>query len=150
MIFTSCMQFKQNSKTFKMKKILFLFLTLGIMTACSKDDDSSDNTTTKATIVLKDANGSAVSNVVVYAYEEDNWELNGDETFFADYQASSNNEGKAEFSNIYSDLDFNEINNYQNTFRFSAHYTLGGISKTKVVAITFNKGDNKTETLTLN
>ncbi len=120
------------------------------MTACSKDDDSSDNTTTKATIVLKDANGNAVSNVVVYAYEEDNWELNGDETFFADYQASSNNEGKAEFSNIYSDLDFNEINNYQNTFRFSAHYTLGGISKTKVVAITFNKGDNKTETLTLN
>ena len=51
------------------------------MTACSKDDDSSDNTTTKATIVLKDANGSAVSNLVVYAYEEDNWELNGDDTF---------------------------------------------------------------------
>ena len=51
---------------------------------------------------------------------------------------------------ISCDKDFNEINNYQNTFRFSAHYTVGGISKTKVVAITFNKGDNKTETLTLN
>ena len=133
-----------------MKKILFLFLTLGILSACSKDDDSSDNTTTSATITLKDANGNPVSNVVVYAYEEDNWDMNGDAPFFADYQASSNSEGKAVFANIFSDVNFNDINNFQNTFRFSAHYTLSGVDKTKVVAITFNKGDNKSETLILN
>ncbi len=133
----------------KMRKILFLFLTLGLITACSSDDSSSDNATS-ATINLKDASGNPLPNVVVYAYSEVTWEMMGDEPFFSDFQASSDSQGKAVFESIDSETIFHDINNYQNTFRFSAHYTLGGVEKTKVVAITFKKGNNKTETLTLN
>jgi hypothetical protein len=133
-----------------MKKFLFLFLSCAVLTACSSDDSSSTNSTTKAVIILKSTNGAPVSNVVVYAYDQINWEMSGDETFFADFQASSNSEGSATFNNIFSDTGFNQINNFTNTFRFSAHYALNGINKTKVVAITFQKGDSKTETITLN
>ena len=44
---------------------------------------------------------------------------------------------------------FNDLNNNQNNFRFSAHYTLNGTSKKKVTAITFNKGEQKTATIIL-
>lgn len=133
-----------------MKKIIFMFLLLGIATACSSDDDSSNSSKTKAIIKLQDSDGEAVSNVMVYAYEETTWEVIGDQTNFADYQAASNNNGEAIFENIHSETAFSELNNYQNTFRFSAHYTLNETEKTKVVSITFNKGDTKTETLILN
>jgi len=133
-----------------MKKFLFLFLSFAVLTACSSDDSSSTNSTTKAVIILKSTTGTTVSNVVVYAYDETTWEIIGEQTQFADFQASSDSEGKATFNNIFSDTGFNQINNFTNTFRFSAHYTLNGINKTKVVAITYQKGDSKTETITLN
>ena len=133
-----------------MKNFLFLFLSFAVLTACSSDDSSSTNSTTKAVLILKSTTGTPVSNVVVYAYDEINWELIGDETQFADFQASSDSEGKATFNNIFTNTTFYEINNFTNTFRFSAHYTLNGVDKTKVVAITFKKGESKAETITLN
>lgn len=133
-----------------MKKILFLFLSFAVLTACSSDDSSSSTSKTKAVITLKYSNGAVVPNVVVYAYNQTNWEMSGDEIFFSDFEASSDSEGMATFDNIFTDTSFHEINNYTNTYRFSAHYTLNGVDKTKVVAITFKKGDSKTETIILN
>ncbi|WP_051364379.1 hypothetical protein [Flavobacterium limnosediminis] len=134
-----------------MTKNLILFLILGIVTACSKDDSSENTTpTTTATIILKDAGGNAVPNVEVYAYEENNWILNNDNPSFADFTVTSNSEGKAIFSNIDVNDNFNESNNYYNNFKFSVHYTLDGSDIAKIVAIPFNKNDNKTATLILN
>ena len=134
-----------------MKKLIFLFLSFAVLSACSSDDDStSDNSKTKATITLKNSSGDAVPNIVVYAYEQDTWEVIGDQPLFADFQASSDSQGIATFANITSQTNFNDINNNTNTFRFSAHYTLNGASKKKVIAITFKKGDTKSETIILN
>ena len=133
-----------------MKKLLGLFLAVITLTACSSDDSSSSNSKTKAMITLQKTSGEPISNLTVYAYEQDTWEVIGDKPLFADFQAASDSQGVATFSNIYKETSFNSINNNTNTFRFSAHYTLNGIDKIKVVAITFQKGDTKSETLILN
>jgi hypothetical protein len=134
-----------------MKKLIFLFLSFAVLSACSSDDDSaSDNSKTKATITLKNASGEAVSNIVVYAYDETTWEVIGDNPLFADFQAASDSQGISNFENIFSVIAFSEINNFQNTFRFSAHYTLNGNAKTKNIAITFAKGETKSGTIILN
>lgn len=132
-----------------MKKILFLFAFIGILSACSSDDNSTAKVT-KATLALKDASGQSVSGITVYAYDQDTWEVIGDNPLFAEGQAASDANGNAIFNNIEYANSFNDINNNQNTFRFSAHYTLGGTAKTKVTAITFTKGEQKTESVTLN
>lgn len=133
-----------------MKKLFFLFLSLAALTACSSDDNSSNNSKTKAIITLKNSANNAASNVVVYAYNQTTWEVIGDQIQFADFQASSDSQGLATFENIFSDAAFNSINNYQNTFRFSVRYTINGDNKTKFIPITFNKGETKTGTITLN
>ena len=132
-----------------MKKLFFFFLSFAVLTACS-NDDSTSSSKTKATIVLTDASGTAVPNVVVYAYTEDTWEVIGDNPLFADFQVASDSEGNAIFNDIFSDGSFNSINNNTNTFRFSVRYTLNGNNKTKFVAVTFKKGDTKTQALILN
>lgn len=131
-------------------KFLFLFLTLGILaSSCSSDDDSSNNTVTTAKIKLTNLSGQPVSGIVVYAYDETTWELIGSNPQFAEFQASSDNNGDAFFSNLTSDANFNQINNYIQTFRFTVSYTLNGVEKNKVKAITFNRGDKKTDTIVL-
>lgn len=132
-----------------MKKLLSLFLIIGMITSCSSDDDSGKDEITSAKIILNDANGQPVSGIVVYAYDEDTWEIIGDDPQFADFQAASNNAGEAVFTNLTSSTTFSELNNFSHTFRFSAHYSLGGVDKMKVKAITFSLGDDKTDHLIL-
>lgn len=131
------------------KTIFFIFI-ISCFISLFKRWRISSNTKTKAIITLKNSANNAVSNVVVYAYNETTWEVIGDKTQFADFQSSSNSEGIATFENIFSEAAFNSINNYQNTFRFSVRYTLNGDNKIKFIPVTFNKGETKTGTITLN
>ena len=85
----------------------------------------------------------------MYVYDEDKWEMMGDSPNMATGQAASDENGVARFSNLEYPTVFNQINNNQNTMRFSAHYSLNGVNKTKVKAITFSKGDSKSTTLYL-
>ncbi|ELV7526166.1 hypothetical protein QMU91_002391 [Flavobacterium psychrophilum] len=119
--------------------------------SCSKDDDEKKVETpiTKATIILKKTNGDFVPGIVVYAYDQSKWQVTGDNPTFADGQASSDANGNAVFSNIEYTNSFNDLNNNQNTFRFSAHYSLNGVNKTKVTSITFTKGEQKTQNVIL-
>ena len=133
-----------------MKKILLLFLTIGVLTSCSSDDDnSSEDNTTSAKITLQNSNGDPQSGIIVYAYNETTWQVIGDDPFFADFQVASGNNGNAKFSNLTTDATFSELNNFTQTYRFSVHYTLNGTDKTKVKAISFNLGDHKSETIIL-
>ena len=134
-----------------LKTALLVVVTI-FSISCSKDDDEKqtvESTITKATLVLKKTNGDFVPGIVVYAYDQDTWQVMGDNTNFADGQASSDANGNAVFSNIEYPTSFNDVNNNQNTFRFSAHYSLNGVDKTKVTAITFKKGEQKTQTVLL-
>lgn len=127
-----------------------LFLLIGTLIACSSDDDSGSNdTVTSIELTLEDTNGDPVSGIVVYAYDEDTWSVIGDDPQFADFQASSDSNGVATFSNLTTDLNFSELNNFTQTFRFSAYYTINGNETNKVTAISFNRGDDKTQTVTL-
>lgn len=137
-------------KTKFLKAVLFT-LVIGSAISCSKDNDNGVATqVTNANIILKKSNGDAASGIVVYAYDQSTWDVLGDNPLFAEGQASSNSNGNAFFSNLEYPTSFNAVNNNQNTFRFSAHYSFNGVNKKKVIAVTFNKGDQKTETLILN
>jgi hypothetical protein len=129
-------------------KISFLsLLTVVFLTSCSKDKE--DENTTSATIILKDSNNRAVSGIEVYAYDQSKWTVVGDEPNLATFQSASDDDGIAIFNNLYNPIYFSEINNYTNTFRFSAHYSLNGVNKTKVKAVSFKMGESKTETIIL-
>lgn len=133
-----------------MKKMFTLFLLIGTLIACSSDDDSGSNdTVTSLELTLEDTNGNPVSGIVVYAYDQNTWSVIGDNPQFADFQASSDSNGVATFSNLTTDLNFTELNNFTQTFRFSAYYTINGNNTNKVTAISFNRGDDKTQTITL-
>ena len=133
-----------------MKNIITLIFLIGTLISCSTDDDGNEqDNVTSARITLQNVNGSPASGVVVYAYDETTWQLFGDSTQFADFQVASDNNGIANFTNLTTDLNFNELSNFTETYRFSAHYTLSGNPKTKIKAITFNLGDDKTDTLVL-
>ena len=133
-----------------MKNIITLIFLIGTLISCSTDDDGNEqDNVTSARITLQNVNGSSASGVVVYAYDETTWQLFGDSTQFADFQVASDNNGLANFTNLTTDLNFNELSNFTETYRFSAHYTLSGNPKTKIKAITFNLGDDKTDTLVL-
>mgnify|MGYP006423146883 FL=1 len=134
-----------------LKRILFTFLLITFLNSCSDSDDgvsSQQGGETTAEITLKDASGDTVSGIVVYAYNEESWDLFGDDTQFADHQAASNDNGIASF-NLSSNLDFSELNNFTQTFRFSVHYSINDVNETKVKAITFEEGDSKSETIIL-
>ena len=103
---------------------------------------------TNSTIQLTDSNNKAVSGVIVYVYTNTHWQVIGDNTLFADGQSASDNNGKTVFSDMEYAAAF--ITSNQETFTFSAHYSLGGVNKTKTKSITFSKGDSKTDTMILN
>lgn len=126
-------------------KLTILFILFSF--SCSSDDDKGS--VTKATIEIKNTSNQPVSNITVYAYTQETWMVIGDDPFFADGQATSDNQGKAIFSNLEYPTAFNAINNNQNNFRFSAYYVLNNVNKTKMISINFNKGDNKTGTIIL-
>ena len=133
-----------------MKKILLLFLTIGILTSCSSDDDnSSEDNVTSAKITLTNSNGDAQSGIVVYAYNESTWSVIGDDPLFADFEVATGNDGIATFSNLTTDTTFNELSNFTQTYRFSVHYSLNGTDEIKVKAISFDLGDDKTDTIIL-
>jgi hypothetical protein len=85
----------------------------------------------------------------VYAYDESTWSVIGDNPLFADFQAASDSNGVATFSNLITDLNFSELNNYTQTFRFSTYYSIDGENTIKVTAITFNRGDDKSQIIIL-
>ena len=115
--------------------------------SCSKDDDKSTSVTS-ATIILKNTSGQPVEGITVYSYSEDSWEVEADNSFFSNQNVVSNAEGKSTFSNLeYTGTFFPNEN--QETYRFSAHYSLGGVNKKKAVGMTFNKGENKTINITI-
>ncbi|MFI8379087.1 hypothetical protein [Leeuwenhoekiella sp. NPDC079379] len=132
-----------------MKKLLLVLVTISLLSSCSSDDNASENKITTAAITLTDSNGEAVSGIVIYAYNETTWSVIGDDPQFADFQAASDNDGIAVFSNLTTVINFSELNNYSQTFRFSAHYSLNGTNKIKVKAISFNLGDTKSDTIVL-
>ena len=133
-----------------MKKNLLLIFVITLLIACSSDDDSgSDDKITSAEITLINENNEPISGVMVYAFQESTWEVIGDDPNFANFEKVSNEEGIAVFSNLTTDLTFNEISNYQQTFRFSVHYTQNDIEKVKVKAISFDLGDDKSEQIIL-
>lgn len=130
-----------------MKKILLLSISILMFVSCSKDDDKSTSVTS-ATIILKNTSGQPVEGITVYSYSEDSWEVEGDNSFFSNQNVVSNAEGKSTFSNLeYTGTFFPNEN--QETYRFSAHYSLGGVNKKKAVGMTFNKGENKTINITI-
>ena len=140
-----------------MKKFLMytavLLLTAITTFACSKDKDDKDENskvTTSVTIQLRDLLGNPIKGIRVYAYDEATWEVIGDIPLHASFQVVSDDAGNATFTNLDKGTQFTTLNNYTNTFTFSAHYTLNNNSKTKRVSITLKKGDNKTEKLVLN
>jgi hypothetical protein len=136
-------------KTNFYKATLFAFLTV-LVISCSKDDDNEvEKSITSASLILKKSNGDLVAGISVYAYDQDIWQLIGDNTNFANGQSASDANGNAAFSNLEYPTIFNDINNNQHTFRFSAHYSLNGVNKKKVTTITFQKGDQKTQNITL-
>lgn len=124
-----------------MKKILFGLLAVSTiaLTACEKEETKT-NQTTNATITLK-SNTGTVSGITVYAYDQTTWDMHGDEKLFSKGQATSNDDGNAIFSNIEYPAVFNSINNNQNNFTFSAHYSKSGVNRTKSKSVTVNKGD---------
>ncbi len=133
-----------------MKKILILFLTIGIFTSCSSDDDNNtEDNATSAKITLVNINGDEQSGIVVYAYDESTWSVIGDDPFFANFQVATESDGIATFTNLTTDTTFNELTNFTQTYRFSVHYTLNGTDNVKVKAITFDVGDDKTDTIIL-
>ena len=133
-----------------MKKILLLFLTIGILTSCSSDDDNNtEDNATSAKITLVNINGDEQSGIVVYAYDESTWSVIGDDPLFADFQVATESDGIATFTNLTTDTAFNELTNFTQTYRFSVHYTLNGTDNVKVKAITFDLGDDKTDTIIL-
>lgn len=129
-----------------MKRILLLLVAIVTIVACKKDDEESSKSSnhTSAVISLEDSSGDPVSNVVVYAYDENTWQVIGDDPFFADFESASDASGIAEFSNLESPTRFNTVTNNTHTFRFSAHYSINGSDRVEVVAITFDKGERKT------
>jgi hypothetical protein len=134
-----------------LKASILAFITIFTI-SCSKDEEKQAETPapiSKATIVLKKTNGDFASGITVYAYDQSKWQVTGDNPTFANGQAASDANGNAVFSNIEYTNVFTELNNNQNNFRFSAHYILNGVSKKKVTTITFVKGEQKTQNVTL-
>ena len=133
------------------KKSILLLVTIFTI-SCSKDEEKKTEvvaTITKATLVLKGTNGTPVSGITVYAYDQDTWQAFGDNSTFADGQAASDANGNAVFANIEYNNTFTDLNNNQNNFRFSAYYSVNGVNKRKVTTITFNKGEQKTQSVIL-
>lgn len=134
-----------------MKKLIIALLAISLLYFCKKEEEPASEpiVITNVVISLKNNNNEAVSGITVYAYTQDTWQTIGDNPLHAQGEVTSNAEGKAFFSNIEYPNAFHDLNNNQNNFRFSAHYSLGGSNKKKVISITFNKGDSKSGEIVL-
>lgn len=130
-------------------KFTFFLLLIVFFFSCSKEEENPELPITKATIVLKSLTGAPVNAVIVYAYNQNTFETQGDKKAFANGQVASDGNGNAVFANLEYINTFSDLNNNQNVFRFSAHYNLNGVDKQKVTAITFIKGEQKTQTVFL-
>lgn len=119
-----------------------------MLTSCLSNDYIL-NKKTSAKITLQNSNGEIKPRITIYAYDERTWETIGDNPQFANFQVASGNDGIATFTNLTTDF-FNKLSNFTQTYRFSVHYNLNGTDVTKVKAITFNLGDDKSGTIILN
>lgn len=129
---------------------LFLGIALfGLFISISSCEKEEEDEITSLVLTLTDTNNNPVSGVVVYAYDENTWAIIGDDPLFADFQAASNSSGIATFPDLTSATRFSSLNNNTHTFRFSAHYSVNGVNRYKVTAISFVLGDDKSQTVIL-
>lgn len=128
-----------------MKKILSLVCIALFAISCSDDDSSTS--TTSATVIVKDADGDVVSGLKVYSYQDTIWEGFGDESQFADGSAITNSNGVAKFDDLNYLGTF--MQNKQENFYFSAHYSIGNKNYKVAKGETFKIGQSKTITITL-
>ncbi|MBS1764000.1 MAG: hypothetical protein JSS90_03410 [Bacteroidetes bacterium] len=113
-----------------MKETLFglLAISSNTLTSCEKEEITK---TTTANIKQTSAT-STVSRITFYTNDQDARNIHGDNKSFATGQPTSNSDGIVVFSKMDYPTVFNSINNSQNNFRFSTHYSVNGIYKTKV------------------
>ena len=133
-----------------MKKIIFTICVFLTLASCEKDEILNQitfPTKTGVKITLKNTSDQFVSGISVYAYTNEVYATNGDNTANANQTIISNTEGKANFSNIEYANTFSGTN--IQSYQFSAHYTLNSVAKTKVVPLTLNQGEVKNLTIIL-
>ena len=130
-------------------KIILLLLINSVLLSCNTDDEVDEilNNLTIAVIKTVNIDDNTLSNIKVYAYLENNWLENGDDTTKADRNFTTTNTGLASFSINYIPNTF--TSNHQEKIYFSAHYVLDGINKTKFVSLILKKGNRKNTTLIL-
>ena len=101
-----------------MKKIILTLLMALAIVACSKEEIKEMAGKVDVTLYLKDANGNALKNWTVYAYNQWAWEYKSGSrpTFYAKSMATDD-EGKAVFTLSVDKFDEREI------YHFVVYYT---------------------------
>ena len=130
------------------KHILFLFVLTISFNSCKKMKEAGD---TIANITLYDRNNDLLSGWKVYAFTDEHLRLYGSDRTFADKTVVTDSNGVAKF--ILNDIQGLFSNGTrQETLHFYVYYTIGTGSTvyTCHVSITFEEGDTKSGTITLN
>ena len=130
------------------KYILFLFVLTISFNSCKKMKEAGD---TIANITLYDRNNDLLSGWKVYAFTDEHLRLYGSDRTFADKTVVTDSNGVAKF--ILNDIQGLFSNGTrQETLHFYVYYTIGTGSTvyTSHVSITFEEGDTKSGTITLN
>ena len=101
-----------------MKKIILTLLIALAIVACSKEEIKEMAGKVDVTLYLKDANGNALKNWTVYAYNQWAWEYKSGSrpTFYAKSMATDD-EGKAIFTLSVDKFDEREV------YHFVVYYT---------------------------
>ena len=101
-----------------MKKIILTLLMALAIVACSKEEIKEMAGKVDVTLYLKDANGNALKNWTVYAYNQWAWEYKSGSrpTFYAKSMATDD-EGKAIFTLSVDKFDEREV------YHFVVYYT---------------------------
>ena len=87
-----------------MKRTILTLLIALVIVACSKEDIKKMEGKVDVTLYLKDANGNALKNWVVYAYNQWAWEnKNGSRPTFHAQSAATDDNGKAIFTTTRSE-----------------------------------------------
>ena len=132
-----------------MKKHLLLLLIFTLsLSSCKKMKEAGD---TIANITLYDRNNHLLSGWKVYAFTDGHLRLYGADRTFADKTVVTDSNGVAKF--ILNDIQGLFSNGTrQETLHFYVYYTIGTDSTvyTSHVSITFEEGDTKSGTITLN
>ena len=135
------------------RTILTLLIALAIV-ACSKEDIKKMEGKVDVTLYLKDANGNALKNWVVYAYNQWAWEnKNGSRPTFHAQSTASDDNGKAIFTLSVDKFDEREIYHFvvyynQNKQNLSGDDVTENTLKTSK-AVTLKSKDNAPITLQL-